>query len=159
MSRIGKQPIVIPETTEVTVADGTVRVKGPLGELTRLIRSEVDVVVKDKQVIIKSVRNSRLAKALFGTYAAHINNMVRGVNELYVKKLVVEGVGYRSQVSGKELTLNVGFSHPVKLNIPDANNLLVVFFSVLASYYSSIPPRARVWSVIYTLSVPCFFPL
>lgn len=119
MSRIGKQPIIIPETTEVTVTDGAVRVKGPLGELTRHIRSEIDILVKDKQVIIKPARNNRLAKALFGTYAAHISNMVQGVNELYVKKLIVEGVGYRIEVSGKELTLNVGFSHPVKLTIPD----------------------------------------
>lgn len=119
MSRIGKQPITIPETTEVTVADGSVRVKGPLGKLTRSIRSEVDVSVKDKQVVIKPARNSRLAKALWGTYAAHISNMVRGVNELYEKKLIVEGVGYRIEVSGKELTLNVGFSHPVKFKIPD----------------------------------------
>ena len=119
MSRIGKQPIDIPETTEVTVEGTAVRVKGPLGELTRHIRSEVDVSVKEKQVIVKPARNSRLAKALYGTYASHINNMVRGVNELYIKKLIVEGVGYRSEVSNKELTLNVGFSHPVKLNIPD----------------------------------------
>ena len=119
MSRIGKQPIDIPETTEVTVEGGSVRVKGPLGEMTRRVKSEVEISVKDKQVIVKPARNSRLAKALFGTYASHINNMVRGVNELYVKKLIVEGIGYRSQVSGKELTLSVGFSHPVILNIPD----------------------------------------
>ena len=119
MSRIGKQPINIPDTTEVTVEGGAVRVKGPLGELTRSIKTEVDVSVKDKQVIIKPTRNNRLAKALWGTYAAHLSNMVRGVNEFYVKKLIVEGVGYRSEVSGKELTLSVGFSHPVKLNIPD----------------------------------------
>lgn len=119
MSRIGKQPILIPETTEVTVEGGSVRVKGPLGELTRTIKAEVDVLVKDKQVLVKPTRNSRLAKALFGTYAAHINNMVRGVNEMYEKKLIVEGIGYRAEVTGKELTLNVGFSHPVKIKIPE----------------------------------------
>ena len=119
MSRIGRQPIVIPETTEVTVVGGVVHVKGPLGELTRHIKSDIDVLVKGDRVIIKPVRNNRLAKALFGTYAAHINNMVHGVNEMYEKKLIVEGIGYRIEVSGKELTLNVGFSHPVKLTIPD----------------------------------------
>lgn len=119
MSRIGKQPIAIPDKTEVSFSDGILNVKGPYGELSRQLKSEVDISIEDKEVILSLVRSSRLARALWGTYAAHVNNMIRGVNEQFEKKLVVEGVGYRVELSGKELTLTVGFSHPIKFIVPE----------------------------------------
>ena len=119
MSRIGKQPITIPEKTEVSISDSEITVKGPLGEIKRTVRPEVSVEVKDNEVLVSPSRPGRQAQALWGTYASHVSNMVRGVHELFEKKLVVEGVGFRVEASGKNLTLNVGFSHPVVMKIPE----------------------------------------
>lgn len=120
MSRIGKQAIEIPKGTDVTVSAGEVRVKGPKGNLTRSYReSDVNVTIEGTVVTVTPKRESRLSHALWGTYAAHIKNMVRGVNEAFEKKLVVEGIGYRSEVSGNNLQFSIGYSHPVKLAIPE----------------------------------------
>ena len=119
MSRIGKQPIEIPEKTEVTVADNAVRVRGPAGELARSLRPEVNVEIKAGAVHVSPARNSKISRALWGTYASLIKSMVKGVNEAFAKKLVVEGVGYRVAQSGANVELNVGFSHPVALAIPE----------------------------------------
>lgn len=118
MSRIGKNPITIPEKTEVTVGDGVVAVKGPLGELRKPLHREVNVSVADGAVTVAPARENELAKALWGTYASHVRNMISGVNEPFVKKLEVEGIGYKSNVSGNKLVLDVGFSHDVELEIP-----------------------------------------
>ena len=91
MSRIGKQPIVIPEKTEVAVSDGAISVKGPLGELSRPMNSNIAVEVKDRQVVVTPLNDTIAARALWGTYASHISNMIRGVNEAFGKKLIVEG--------------------------------------------------------------------
>lgn len=119
MSRIGKRPIPIPANTEVKVADGVLTVKGPKGELTKPLHDSVKVEVNEKEVVVSPQNETRLAKALWGTYASHVKNMVAGVNEEYSKKLVLDGIGYRMAVSGKELTLNVGFSHPVVMEVPE----------------------------------------
>ena len=126
MSRIGKQPITIPDKTEVSISDGILSVKGPLGELTRKVRNEVKIEVAGQKVVVTPVKKTRLARALWGTYASHVGNMVRGVNELFEKKLVVEGVGYRVELSGNELTLNMGYSHPVKMVVPEGLEVQVV---------------------------------
>lgn len=119
MSRIGKQKIEIPTKTEVIVGDGIVTVKGPGGELTRSFRPDVEIKVEGNIVVVNTTRDTILSRALWGTYASHIINMIQGVNEPYVKKLVIEGVGYKGEVSGSDVVLNVGFSHQVKLSIPD----------------------------------------
>ncbi|MCH8889110.1 50S ribosomal protein L6 [Patescibacteria group bacterium] len=126
MSRIGKQPITIPDKTEVSISDGILSVKGPLGELTRKVRNDVKIEVVGQEVVVTLVKKTRLARALWGTYASHIDNMVHGVNELFEKKLVVEGVGYRVELSGGELTLNMGYSHPVKLTVPEGIEVQVL---------------------------------
>lgn len=134
MSRLGKQPIAIPEKTEVTVSGNKVSVKGPLGVLERDMRSDVSVKVEDGNVVVAPAKNSRFAKALWGTYAAHVNNMVKGVNQAFEKKLIVEGVGYRCEVQparnadgaaggGNKVVLNVGYSHPVELVAPEGIEL------------------------------------
>ena len=120
MSRIAKQPIAIPKGTEVTVSSGEMRVKGPKGNLVRPYRTEdVSISVSDGVVNLSPVRQTRLALALWGTYAAHLRNMLHGVNEMFEKKMIVEGIGYRSEVSGANLQFSIGYSHPVKLPIPE----------------------------------------
>jgi len=118
MSRIGKRPIDIPEKTEVTVDGNLVKVKGPLGELQKSFNKFVTVEVKDNQVIVSPVGDSIDARAFWGTFASHIRNMVKGVNEEYKKELIIEGVGFKANVMGDKIVLNIGFSHPVELKIP-----------------------------------------
>lgn len=120
MSRIAKQPIAIPSGIEVTVAGSELRVKGPKGYLIRSFRAEdVSIVVEAGAVLVKPVHETRLALALWGTYAAHVRNMLRGVCVPFEKKLIVEGIGYRSEVSGNNLQFSIGYSHPVRLPIPE----------------------------------------
>jgi len=118
MSRIGKNPIAIPAKTEVSLKDGVLTVKGPLGQLSRSFAKGVEIVVDANEVKVLLVDDTIFAHALWGTVASHIKNMVQGVNQLFVKKLIVEGVGFKSAVSGKDLVLNLGFSHPVTIAIP-----------------------------------------
>ncbi len=117
MSRIGKTPIAIPEKTEVTFDGYTVTVKGPLGSISRTVKPEIKMEIKDGKVFV-TVRKEA-AKALWGTWASHVRNMVEGVNKGYEKKLVIEGIGFKSEVKGKELHMSLGFSHPVKVEIPE----------------------------------------
>ncbi|MCW9054476.1 MAG: 50S ribosomal protein L6 [Candidatus Pacebacteria bacterium] len=125
MSRIGKQPVIIPEKTEVKIVDGVVSVKGPLGELSRPLHKAVSVAVKEGEVVVSPVNDSKAATALWGTFASHIKNMVAGVNQPFEKKLILEGVGYRVSLSGKNLELIVGFSHPVILEVPEGLTVVV----------------------------------
>lgn len=125
MSRLGKLPITIPDKTEVTVTDGVIRVKGPKGEITKNTHKAVSVTVQDGHVKVAPVEGEDNAKALWGTFASHVQNMVDGVTTPYDKKLEVEGVGYRASVSGKNLVLNVGFSHPVTMEIPEGIDVTV----------------------------------
>ncbi|MDP2648488.1 MAG: 50S ribosomal protein L6 [bacterium] len=119
MSRIGKLPINIPSGTEVSVAGGEIVVKGKSGTLKRSLHPAVSVVVESGTVKVAPAQNSRQARALWGTYAAHVNNMIHGVNTPFVKKLQIEGIGYRAEMSGKQLKLALGFSHPVVIEIPE----------------------------------------
>jgi large subunit ribosomal protein L6 len=118
MSRLAKKPITIPAKTTVAVDGSMLRVKGPKGELVRPTHRVVSIEVTGEAVQVAPKGKSLLAKALVGTYASHVKNMVAGVNEGFTKKLLVEGVGYRWEVSGTTLTLALGFSHPVKVAIP-----------------------------------------
>jgi large subunit ribosomal protein L6 len=119
MSRIGKNPITIPAKTDVVVSDGVVTVKGPHGELRRRYVSDVTITVADGAVTVAPARESREALALWGTFASHVRNMLQGVNEPFTKKLEVEGIGYKVDVTGPNVVLNVGYSHPVLLPIPE----------------------------------------
>ncbi len=118
MSRIAKKPIAIPEKTDVTYANGTLTVKGPLGEIKKEFRPEIEVKIENNEVTLIPVRNSLDILALWGTYASHLRNMLAGVNALYQKKLIVEGIGFKSDVKGTDLHMSLGFSHPVKMPIP-----------------------------------------
>jgi large subunit ribosomal protein L6 len=119
MSRIGKKPIAIPAKTEVTISDSTIIVKGPLGELSRSFRSDViDIKIEDNIVLLTPKNDLLETKALWGTFGSHIKNMIAGVNQEYVIKLIIEGVGYKADVQGTTLVMSLGFSHPVKIEIP-----------------------------------------
>jgi len=118
MSRIGKKPIAIPAKTEVKVTGGLVAVKGPLGELSREFKKNILISVEGGNVELKPAKDSLENKALWGTYASHIKNMIAGVNKEYAERMVVEGIGYKADVTPKEITFKVGFSHPVKVAIP-----------------------------------------
>lgn len=132
MSRIAKKPIALPPKTEATYSDGIITVKGPLGELKKKFRDDIGISVADGHVTLTLNNETLHAKALWGTYASHIKNMIAGVNKPYEKKLVVEGIGFKADVKGKDLVLAVGFSHPVHLSIPEGlkvtseKNLLTV---------------------------------
>lgn len=119
MSRTGKRPIAIPSGTTVTVTDGMIAVKGKGGELTRTLHPSVSVAVEGSEVSVAPGKETRLARALWGTYAAHVRNMIAGVNKPFEKKLQVEGIGYRAEITGKQLKLMVGFSHPIMVDLPE----------------------------------------
>jgi large subunit ribosomal protein L6 len=120
MSRIGKNAIQLPEKTDVTVGDGMVTVKGPLGSISKPLHDMVTVSVEGGQVTVAPKNNTKLARSLWGTYASHIKNMVAGVHKKYEKKLELQGIGYRVELTGKNLKFIVGFSHPVIMAIPDS---------------------------------------
>lgn len=119
MSRVGKQIIEIPEKTSVTAAAGAVSVAGPLGTLSRDFKNSITIAIEGSEIKLTPSDNSVSTRALWGTYASHIVNMIAGVNKVYEKKLMIEGVGFRSEVSGQKLTLALGFSHPVIVAIPE----------------------------------------
>ena len=120
MSRIGKQPIQIPDKVEVKIEDDLVIVKGPKGELRQKLVPEVKVEMKDRELRVDiENKNAKKEKSLWGTFRQLINNMVVGVSAGFEKQLEINGVGYRAEVKGKELVLSVGYSHPVNFKIPD----------------------------------------
>lgn len=119
MSRIGKQIITIPSGVEVTLDGQLVKVKGPKGELSYTHNPEVKVVKNENTLEVKCVSDSPTASAMHGLTRALLSNMVMGVSAGFKKELQIIGVGYRAQISGKKLTLNLGFSHPVELTIPE----------------------------------------
>lgn len=118
MSRIGKKGIEIPAKTTVTVDGGVVTVKGPLGELTKNFKKNIVVEVVENRVESKPAKDTLENRALWGTYASHIINMIEGVNKGFTKRLIVDGIGYKADVTPTEITFKVGFSHPVKVSIP-----------------------------------------
>ena len=120
MSRIGKQTIIIPAGTEVKLSGIDLSVKGPKGSLSRSFPGEVTLHINGNEITFTPNKNGdRTINALWGTYASHVKNMILGVNEGYSKKLILEGVGFKSEVAGKMLNLALGFSHPVKVTIPE----------------------------------------
>lgn len=132
MSRIGKQEIIIPTGVKVTQSGNNLTVAGPKGTLTKNFRDDVTITVNDKAVNLTVKRNDKFSKSLWGTYAAHIKNMIVGVVTPFQKKLILEGVGYKSEVKGKEFNFALGFSHPVIVPIPegitataDKNNITI----------------------------------
>ena len=125
MSRLGKQPIQIPAGVEVTSGSGVLTVKGPKGTLTRKYTNDVTVTIDNGIVLFAPRAGSDKAKALWGTFAAHLRNMIAGVTVGFVKKLEIEGVGYRAEAQGQKIKLSMGYSHPVELIAPEGVTILV----------------------------------
>ena len=119
MSRVGKKIIDIPSDVTVTFDGSHVTVKGPKGTLTREVKKEVSVTIDENGIKFDPANNSDKAAALWGTYASHARNMIEGVTEGFTKILEIEGVGYRAEVKGNSIVLNVGFSHPVEMAMPE----------------------------------------
>lgn len=118
MSRLGKQPVTIPQGVECTFEKGVLKVKGPKGELVRDVNENVVLTMEDNVITFSPKVGGENARALWGTCAAHLRNMIAGVTEGFKKELEVEGVGYRAEAQGNKIKLSVGFSHPVELVAP-----------------------------------------
>ncbi len=118
MSRVGKNPIVVPKGAEINVSGETIGVKGPLGSLTQRAHPLVKVVQNDGQLTFEALGESREANAMSGTMRALVANMVTGVTTGFEKRLALVGVGYRAQAAGDKLNLSLGFSHPVVHQMP-----------------------------------------
>ena len=119
MSRIGKLPIAIPAGVDVTIDGKDITVKGPKGTMTRTVVAPIDVEVKDGQIVVTRHDDEAQNRAYHGLTRALINNMVIGVSTGFEKKLEIVGVGYRAQMQGNKLVLNVGKSHPVEYVAPE----------------------------------------
>ena len=118
MSRIGKKPITLVANTTASMKDGVLTIKGPKGEIKREFKPLIDIAIVDTTITLKPTRNSPFSASLWGTYASHISNMIQGVNKPYEKILKIEGIGFKAEVKGEKLVMNLGFSHPVELVVP-----------------------------------------
>lgn len=119
MSRLGKQPVVLPTGVEATFTDGVLTVKKGNDSLSRFVDTkDVDVSMEDNTITFTPKENRPMAPALWGTYAAHARNMVAGLTEGFKKILEIEGVGYRAEMKGNTLVLLMGYSHPVEMEVP-----------------------------------------
>ena len=119
MSRIGQSPVILQENVEVFFDNELLKLKGPKGLLEMKISNSVDVKVNDNNILVENKDDTLKGKANWGTTRALINNMLIGVTTGFTKNLEIVGVGYRGAVSGKKLTLNLGLSHSVEIDIPD----------------------------------------
>jgi len=119
MSRIGKMPITIPAKVKVAMNGSTVNVEGPKGKLSLNLPRRTSLKVSGDQIVVSRDGEDAEAKAMHGLGRALVNNMVKGVTDGYVKKLEINGVGFKAALVGKSITMNLGYSHPINYPIPD----------------------------------------
>ena len=119
MSKVGKLPVALPAGVTVTVADNVMTVKGPKGELKQSFSSNIKIDVQSNEVVLSTLNDTKQAGADHGLYRSLLNNMVKGVSEGFTKTLVITGVGYRAEVKGKELVMNLGYSSDYIVIIPN----------------------------------------
>ncbi len=120
MSRIGKLPIAIPDKVTVELAEGnTLTVKGPKGELTRTFAPQMEIKIEENQIIVNRPNDEKANRALHGLTRALIANMITGVSQGFSKKLEIVGIGYKAEMKGKKLVLQLGYSHPIVVSVPD----------------------------------------
>lgn len=119
MSRIGKQPIAVPGKVQVKIDGASISVKGPKGELKRELPPQVSVTQEGDTLTVSRQDDSRVCRQMHGLSRSLVFNMVEGVSTGFVRKLQLQGVGYRAQVKGRDLVLSVGYSHPVEITPPD----------------------------------------
>jgi len=125
MSRIGKAPVSLPPKVKVEIKDGHVFAEGPKGKLSMALPPRTTAEMKDGKLLVNRADDLAESKAMHGLGRALVNNMLLGVSEGFVKKLEIHGVGFKAAVAGKKLTLNLGFSHPVEVAIPDQIKVVV----------------------------------
>ncbi|HEX37890.1 MAG TPA: 50S ribosomal protein L6 [Candidatus Cloacimonetes bacterium] len=118
MSRVGKEPIIIPDKVKVDIKGHNVKVTGPLGELKHILNDNITAKIKDNEIIVERKSDEKEIRSLHGLNRSLIANMVKGVSEGYLKKLMIVGTGYKAEIKGKWLVLSLGFSHDVYLEIP-----------------------------------------
>lgn len=118
MSRIGKKIIKVPAKTEVSLKDNLLTVKGPVGTLTRSFKGDVIINVSPEEITLSPNTSELATNAMWGTYGSLITSMVKGVNTPFEKKIILEGIGYKSEVKGDKIVFALGFSHPVNVDIP-----------------------------------------
>lgn len=151
MSRIGKLPITIPSGVEVVREDRTITVKGPLGTLVQDIDKSMIIEVEDGVLSVKRPTENKRHRAFHGLYRALIQNMVDGVTKGFEKKLRIEGVGYRASKSGKDLTLQVGHSHPVVMTDPEGitvevpSNVEIIVKGIDKQQVGNYAAKIRAW--------------
>ena len=126
MSRIGKQPVAIPDKVKVDIKNPTDLVEGPKGKVQKTFAPVVKIEIADKKVNVAPTEDSRFAKAMYGTVRSVIAGMVKGVTVGYSKDLEIQGVGFKANLKGKVLDLALGYSHPITMDIPDGIKLTVV---------------------------------
>jgi large subunit ribosomal protein L6 len=126
MSRIGKQPVPIPDKVKVDIKDTTVHVEGPKGKVNKTFAPVVTIVITDKKVTVAPIGETRFARAMYGTARSIIASMVKGVTVGFSKDLEIQGVGFKAILKGKQLDLALGYSHPILMDIPDGIKITVV---------------------------------
>src|SRR6185503_15341322 len=126
MSRIGKQPVPIPDKVKVSIKGETVFVEGPKGKVQKTFAPVVKVNIAEKQVTFAPTEETRFAKAMYGTVRSIVAGMVKGVTDGYVKDLEIQGVGFKANLKGKQLDLALGYSHPILMDIPEGIKVTVV---------------------------------
>ena len=126
MSRIGKQPVPIPDKVKVDIKDTTVHVEGPKGKVHKTFAPVVTIKITDKKVIVAPIGETRFANAMYGTTRSIIPSMVKGVTLGFSKDLEIQGVGFKANLKGKQLDLALGYSHPIIMDIPDGIKITVV---------------------------------
>ncbi len=126
MSRVGKAPIVIPEGVNVSVDGNVIEVAGPKGKLGRELHASIRVRVADNRILVERLGNSREERSLHGLCRSLVANMVKGVSEGYEKTIEIRGIGFRAQVQGSKLVLNLGYSHGIDLEVPEGITVQVV---------------------------------
>jgi large subunit ribosomal protein L6 len=125
MSRIGRQPVAIPKGVQVTAQNGSVKVKGPKGELSMDLVQGVSLAVSETEAVVKLERDDKDASAVYGLTRAMLANLVKGVGQGFQKSLEIQGTGYRAALDGKKLVLQLGYSHPVEYPVPDGVQIKV----------------------------------
>jgi len=119
MSRIGKKPVTVPAGVTASVESGQLSVKGPKGTLTLQLRDEISYVVEGDTIVVKPANDTKAARAFWGMQRTLVENLVTGVTEGFTKTLEITGVGYRAAMQGKNLRLQLGYSHDVNIEIPE----------------------------------------
>ncbi len=125
MSRIGKQPVSIPDKVKVDIKDTTVHVEGPKGKVSKTFAPVVKFAVADKKLTVTPTETTRFANAMYGTARSIIAGMVKGVTAGYLKELEIQGVGFKANLKGKQLDLALGYSHPIVMDLPDGIKITV----------------------------------